>query len=251
MMIPISRKAAVNAQMMQFLSPQMKAIKEKYPDDLQKQASAQKALFKKYNYNPLSGCVMGFVQIPIFIGLYRGLSVDIALRDQPLIPGLSWCSNLAAPDHLLDWSGWMPAFISNPEGWLGPYLNVLPLITVVLFVVNMKLFTPPPTDEQQAMMQKVMSFMMLFMGFLFYKVPAALCLYFITSSIWGIVERLLLPKPKLDTSKLDTFDLEDEVKQGLPSPGSNGAGEVLSNKKAVEERKKRDKERRKRLKDRS
>jgi YidC/Oxa1 family membrane protein insertase len=36
--------------------------------------------------------------------------------------------------------------------------------------------------------------MMLFMGVLFFKVPAGLCLYFISSSIWGICERLLLPK---------------------------------------------------------
>ena len=70
-----------------------------------------------------------------------------------------------------------------------------------------------------------------------------MCLYFITSSIWGIVERLLLPKPKLDTSKLDSFDLDTELKQGVPKPGSNGASESLSNKQAVEERKKRDKER--------
>jgi YidC/Oxa1 family membrane protein insertase len=32
------------------------------------------------------------------------------------------------------------------------------------------------------------------MGVLFYKVPAGLCLYFITSSLWGICERKLLPK---------------------------------------------------------
>ena len=30
---------------------------------------------------------------------------------------------------------------------------------------------------------------------MFYKVPAGLCLYFITSSLWGICERKLLPKP--------------------------------------------------------
>jgi len=34
------------------------------------------------------------------------------------------------------------------------------------------------------------------MGFLFYKVPAGLCVYFIASSLWGMAERKLLPKPK-------------------------------------------------------
>jgi YidC/Oxa1 family membrane protein insertase len=43
------------------------------------------------------------------------------------------------------------------------------------------------------MQQKVMKFMMVFMGFLFYRVPSGLCLYFIASSIWGIAERKLVP----------------------------------------------------------
>ena len=55
---------------------------------------------------------------------------------------------------------------------------------------------PPPTDEQQVIQQKMMSFMMIFMGFLFFKVPSGLCIYFITSSLWGIGERKLLPKAK-------------------------------------------------------
>jgi YidC/Oxa1 family membrane protein insertase len=41
-----------------------------------------------------------------------------------------------------------------------------------------------------------MTMMTVFMGIAFYKVPAGLCLYFITSSLWGICERKLLPKPK-------------------------------------------------------
>ena len=43
---------------------------------------------------------------------------------------------------------------------------------------------------------------MVFMGVMFFKVAAGLCIYFITSSLWGIIERKLLPKPVLDTDKL-------------------------------------------------
>ena len=38
--------------------------------------------------------------------------------------------------------------------------------------------------------------MMVFMGFMFFKVPSGLCLYFIVSSLWGIGERKFLPKVK-------------------------------------------------------
>jgi YidC/Oxa1 family membrane protein insertase len=55
---------------------------------------------------------------------------------------------------------------------------------------------PEPTNEQAAMQQKMMKYMTMFMGIMFYKVASGLCLYFIASSLWGIAERKLLPKPK-------------------------------------------------------
>ena len=205
----------------------MKKIAEQYKSDMEKRGKAQQDLFRQYNYNPFSGCLLMFLQLPIFIGLYRGLAVDIALRDQPLIPGVAWCSNLAGPDKLLNWSGFMPAFIAD-EGVgmfaLGPYLNILPLVTVVLFLIQQKLFTPPPTDEQQAMTHKMMSFMTIFIGIMFFKVPSGLCVYFITSSIWGIAERKLLPKPKLPEHLRNLGDGTDGKGTKAPSkPGSNGA----------------------------
>ena len=193
-MFPLGRQQAMNAMKMQELAPEMKKIKEKYPSDMEKQAAAQRELFQKHNYNPLSGCLLMFFQLPVFVGLYRALSVDIDLRQAPLIPGLRWASNLAGPDMLWRWDHVLPEFLSGPTAWLGPYLNVLPLVSVSLFLVHQKLFTPPPTDEQQEVQMKVMRFMTLFMGVLFFKVPAGLCLYFITSSLWGLAERKLLPK---------------------------------------------------------
>jgi YidC/Oxa1 family membrane protein insertase len=53
---------------------------------------------------------------------------------------------------------------------------------------------PPATDEQTAMTQKVMTYMTLLMGLFFFRVPAGLCIYFITSSLWGICERILVKK---------------------------------------------------------
>jgi YidC/Oxa1 family membrane protein insertase len=123
------------------------------------------------------------------------LAVDIELRDAPLIPGIEWCSNLAGPDKLFFWEGLLPQFLTAETGWLGPYLNVLPLITMGLFMLQQKLFTPPPTDEQTRMQMQMMKFMMIFMGFLFFKVASGLCLYFIASALWSVAERKLVPKP--------------------------------------------------------
>lgn len=194
-MFPIGRQQAMNAKKMQELTPEIKKIKERYPNDTEKQAKAQQELFRKHNYNPVAGCLPMFLQLPIFIGLYRALSVDIELRQTPLIPGIEWSSNLASPDMLFRWDSLIPFEpLTGFAGYLGPYFNLLPVISTGFFLVHQQLFTPPPTDEQQEMQQKVMKFMMLFMLVLFFKVPAGLCIYFITSSAWALTERLLLPK---------------------------------------------------------
>jgi YidC/Oxa1 family membrane protein insertase len=92
------------------------------------------------------------------------------------------------------WEPYLAQFIVGKTGWLGPYLNVLPLVTIGLFIWQQKMFLPPPADEQAALQQKMMQYMMIFMGVMFFKVPSGLCLYFIASSLWGITERKLLPK---------------------------------------------------------
>ena len=205
-MFPLSRRAAIMGQRMQEMGPEMKRINELYKDDLTKRGQEMQLLYKKYNLNPMASCLPVFIQLPIFIGLYRCVSVDIGLRQQPLIPGIEWCSNLAGPDMLASWPTWMPELISGKgTGWFGPYINLLPIITICLFIVQQKVLMPKATDEQTRMTQQMMMVMTVFMGVLFFKVPAGLCLYFITSSIWSLIERKLVKKfmPKMPTMVAD------------------------------------------------
>jgi YidC/Oxa1 family membrane protein insertase len=207
-MFPLGRKAALNAQKMQELQPELKKINDLYKDNMEKRGKAMQELYKKHNFQPLAGCLPLFIQLPVFIGLYRCLSVDISLRQEPLFPGLAWCSNLAGPDMLADWSSWMPEIIAGRgPGWFGPYFNILPLVTVALFLIQQKVLMPKATDEQTQMTQNMMQIMTIFMGVMFFKVPSGLCIYFITSSIWSLVERKLvkhLLPPKPTTTVIET-----------------------------------------------
>ncbi len=197
-MFPLSLKQAAGAQKMQMLQPELKKLQEKHKGNNEARAKAQQELFQKHNYNPLAGCMPIFIQMPVFIGLYRSLMVAIELRDAPLFThAIRWCSNLAAPDMLIDWKawGWPQWFIEGGSTFaLGPYFNLLPALTIVLFIVQQKMFMPPAADEQAAMTQKMMKYMMIFMGVMFFKVASGLCIYFIASSLWGLAERQFLPK---------------------------------------------------------
>jgi YidC/Oxa1 family membrane protein insertase len=233
-MFPLSRKQALSAQKMQELQPEMKKINEKYKGKNEERARAMQELWRKHNYNPMGGCLLAFVQLPIFIGLYRALMIDVELRGAPLFSeAIRWCSNLGAPDMLFYWGNWSPQFLFSETGWLGPYFNVLPLVTIVLFLVQQKMFMPPPTDEQSAMQQKIMTYMMIFMGFFFYKVASGLCLYFIASSLWGIGERKLLPKliAKKAPPTSGTAAARTPVVTATATTTGNGAAKVAAARK--------------------
>ncbi len=219
-MFPLSRKQALGAQKMQELQPEIKRINEKYKNEPEKKTRSTQELFRQHNYNPVGGCLLAFVQLPIFVGLYRSLMVDVELRQAPLFgDGIRWASNLAAPDMLWNWAAVMPPFITQGTGilGLGPYLNVLPLATIGLFIWQQKMFMPPPADEQAALQQKMMQYMMIFMGIMFFKVASGLCVYFIASSTWGICERKLLPKASPKTASAGG-------NVALPSASSSGNG---------------------------
>ncbi len=188
---PLSRKQAIAAKRMQDLQPQMVAIREKYKDDKEKIGRETMLLYKKSGVNPMGGCLLPLIQMPIFLGLWQALNNSVALRNSPFL----WISNLAAPDMLFKFPSEVPI--------LGPYFNLLPFAVVALMLVQTKLFAPPATTPEQKQQQQVMNVMLLVMAVMFYKVPSGLGLYFITSSLWSICERLLLKstpvKPLLAT----------------------------------------------------
>jgi len=198
-MFPISRKQALGAQKMQELKPEMDRINEKYKGKPEDKTRAMQELWRKHNYNPMSGCLLAFLQLPIFFGLWRALMINVELRGAPLFgEAIHWCSNLAAPDMLFYWKDWpfIPSFLTAYRGFgsLGPYLNILPVFTISLFILQQQMFMPPATDDQTRMQQKMMKYMLVLICYAYYTVPSGLCLYIIVSSLWGIAEKKLLPK---------------------------------------------------------
>jgi len=205
-MFPITRKQAAGAKKMKDLQPKLQELKAKYAKEPEKFWQAQRELFRKNNYSPLSGCLPLVLQLPIFIGLYNALSYDVDLRMAPFL----WIDNLAAPDELFSFGRELPLV-----HWT--HFNLLPLITICLWVVQQKMFMPPPATDEQALQYKVMNYMMIFIGFMIYRVPAGLCVYFITSTLWGISERKLIDYLKIDEKKPEETEAIETTASPAPS----------------------------------
>ncbi len=222
LLIPSRKQQMVAAKMsakIQALQPEIDKLKAKYGDDYNTfNQEKTKLLLKNKAINPaaqMGGCLLVILQMPVFMGLYFCLQESVFFRLEPYLFG--WIPNLAAPDMTICWSESIPV-ISDPEYrtgilsflYLGPFFNLLPILTVTLMAINQRLTMPPPTDDMQKQQYKIMQWMMVLMGLFFYKVAAGLCVYFLCSSLWSLMERKLLPKPQAKTPPPDV----------LPGPGN-------------------------------
>lgn len=173
-MFPITRKGQIGMHKMQRLQPQVRELQEKYKDDKQRQGREMMELYRKNDANPMMGCWPILVQIPIFWGLFQMLRYSIDLRHEGF---LSWINDLSQPDTITHW-GAFP-------------INVLPvLMTISWFFQQWTM--PKPADPQQAQMQKMMLFMPVVFGFMFYDMAAGLTLYWLTSTFLGICEQKII-----------------------------------------------------------
>lgn len=201
LLFPFSRRQTANGQVMQAkmakLQPELKKLQEKYGDDFQRMNQERMRLYKEHGVNPfaaMGGCVLLLAQMPIMMGLYYALQESVFFR----LDSFLWIPNLAAPDMLVYWSESIP-WISTPTDmggtlYLGPFFNVLPVIAVGLMMYQQAKMMPKSDDPQVQAQQKMMKYMMVIFGVMFYKVAAGLCIYFIAGSLWGLAERRLMPK---------------------------------------------------------
>lgn len=81
LLLPLTLPSLKARKKIEKLKPKLNKIKKKHSDDKQALQKAQMELYKKYNVNPLSGCVPQLVQIAILIFLYRSL-IDFLGQDQ-------------------------------------------------------------------------------------------------------------------------------------------------------------------------
>lgn len=212
---PITKKGQINMirtqKRMAVLKPKLDALQEQYKNDKQKLAQEQFKLNREEGINPagqMLGCLPMFLQMPIWVALYTTLNTNVDLRHAPF---LGYIRDLSAPDTLIAFN--TPIHIPLISSMMGgpiTALNLLPIIMTLLMYGQQKLTQkltkpdkPPepkldkdgnPLPDQMAQQQKIMSFMMIFMGFIFYNMPSGLCLYILCSSFLGMCEQWYIRK---------------------------------------------------------
>lgn len=190
---------------MKALKPYIKDIKEKYKGNDNAANQAIGRLYADANQNPLAGCLVSLAQLPIFLGLYRGVRY-LAIEDKLNEPFL-WIPSLEGPVRPPDYRGmeWLTeGWLANPVGGLPiPPLGwettlaflIMPVVLVLLQSYTMQSLQPPmddnATDEEKKQMetsQTVLKFLPLMIGFFSLQVPAGLTIYWFTSNLYTLTQ---------------------------------------------------------------
>jgi YidC/Oxa1 family membrane protein insertase len=167
---PLTHKSFQSMKDMQKLQPEMQKLKEKYKDKKEELNREIMALYKKYNVNPLGGCLPILLQIPVFIALYSVLQDSIELRHANFIS--FWINDLAAPD---------PTYVS-------------PLLMGASMFYQQKM-TPSTADPAQA---KMMLMMPIVFTFMFLNFPSGLVLYWLVNNVLSIIQQFYINKKSRD-----------------------------------------------------
>jgi len=189
---------------MKALKPYQDEIKQKFKGNQDAVNRATAKLFEDAKANPLAGCIISLLQLPIFLGLYR--SVTLLAKDGQLQEPFLFIPSLEGPVSPptyrgLDWliQGWHTGLNGLPEpsmGWATTLaFLVMPVVLVLGQSLTMSTLTPPvpenASDEEREQLEKsqgVLKFLPLLIGFFSLQVPAGLTIYWFTTNCFTLLQ---------------------------------------------------------------
>ena len=185
---PFTKKTIRQSQLMQQINPEIQKIQKKYEGkqdeaSLSKQSQEMMMIYKKYNINPIGGCLVAFIQLPIFIAFYEAVQRFPAIFEDTFLKiqlGTTPLVGFKASNFYL-------------------YIILMILIavsTIYSFKINM---SGQQMDKSMKSMPIIMSIMIIFTAFF---MPSALCIYWIFNNIFSIIQTKLLTRNKDNNTKV-------------------------------------------------
>jgi len=174
---PLTAASTRSMKRMQALAPKLKALQEKYKDDVQKLTAKQWELYKENKVSPLSGCLPMLIQMPVFLGFFTMIRSAIELRGAHFL----WVSDLSKPDTLFLIPGTSFPF------------NLLPLLMVGAMIWQAHL--QPASPGMDPGQQKMMRFMPLMMLIFLYNYSSGMALYMTVSTLAGVLQNKMTNLP--------------------------------------------------------
>ena len=195
----VQYKQFLSQAKMKILKPELEAIRVKYKDNKLKAQQETMALQSKAGASPLSGCLPGLMQIPVFYALFMFFPTAFELRQKSFL----WADDLSSFDSVLDLPFNIPFY--------GDHVSLFPILAAVAIFFYMKMTTgqqvaTQPTQEGMPDMGKMMKYMIYFSPILmlvfFNNYASGLSLYYFVSNLISIGIMLVIKNYIIDEDKV-------------------------------------------------
>lgn len=194
-LIPLYKKQIESQQKMQALQPKIKALQEATKGNKEQQTKGLMELYKEHKTNPFSGCLPLIVQLIFLIAIYRIL---ITISSSGLVIDASQLYSFVKDPGKIN-----QLFISLVD-LTKPSIIIAAAAAIAQYFQTKMLMGQQPkqqTISDQPDMAQIMSKQMLYLGpfltlFIGIKFPAGLSLYWLTSTVFMLVQQIMLQKKK-------------------------------------------------------
>ena len=182
-MMPFSAKTIKQQESLKKAQPELERIEKKYKDRTDQEAMMQKsqetlAIYKKYNVNPMSSCLVSFIQLPLFFAFLEAIN-----RVPAIFENNFWKFQL----------GTTP-LVGIKEG---NYYYIILIVLIILFTAlsfKMTMSQTSATTESGIQSKYMMIFMTVFIGIASIQLPSAIALYWVVTNAFNVFQTILFKK---------------------------------------------------------
>ena len=181
--IPITRKTAMQSELLAKAKPELDRIEKKFEgkndsESMFKKSQEISMVYKKYDISPASGCIYAFLQLPIFIAFLEAINRTPAIFEKNF---------LVFQMGTTPWVG-----ITSGNYW---YILLLVLIIGTTFFSFRKTLKDQ-TGPTAGTMKYTIYFMLAMVSVASLTLPAALGIYWISSSLFTILQNIYVERKK-------------------------------------------------------
>ena len=182
-MMPVQIKTVKQSEAMKKIQPEMERIERKYKnktdnDSLMAKSQETMLLYKKYKINPVSGCIMAFVQLPLFFAFLEAIN-----RVPAIFEGKFLTMNL----------GMTPMTGIAHHNYIYIILVIL-IIASTYFSFKNSMSGQNQNSEMQQQMKFMFTFMILMISVASLSLPTAIALYWIITNGFAVVQNIIIKK---------------------------------------------------------
>ncbi|MBQ8901705.1 MAG: YidC/Oxa1 family membrane protein insertase [Bacilli bacterium] len=214
-LLPFSYKTHKQSKNMQKVNKEMQKLELKYRgrddnESMMMKSQEMMALYKKYNVKPMSGCLVSFIQLPLFFAFLQAINRVPAIFE----------------DKLLGFNLGMTPYVGLSNG---NYLYIILIILIAVstyfsFKYSMKstgaMNQSPEMESQMKMMTNIMVVLIVVTSF---SLTTALAFYWIITYAFIAIQTFIFKKlsgegnkkPKEDKKNNSKIKEKLEVKRGL------------------------------------